>query len=109
MNLLSQLSVFLPPPLGQYISPDPILSPSGSASVLDEQLRLVPALRFWNTHSGLVHGAEGGRWWSVEELGQGASVVKSKGEKDEREVWVLRVGEGEAGKSASFLTSFCAG
>ena len=43
-----------------------------------------------------------------EELGQGASVVKSKGEKDEREVWVLRVGEGEAGQSTFFLIPCCA-
>jgi hypothetical protein len=38
----------------------------------------------------------GDRWWSIEELGEGASVVRSKtgvhGHGVDREVWVLRVG-----------------
>jgi len=44
----------------------------------------------------------GDRWWSIEELGEGASVVRSKsgvhGIGVDREVWVLRVGsEGHGG------------
>ena len=68
-------------------------------------------LRFWNNHenaqllnlagSGTGGGGGGERWWSVEELGQGASVVRSKGDGSDREVWVLKVGESPEGQSLS--------
>lgn len=107
LNLISQLSVFLPPPLSSLVSP-PTLSATQATSpiLLDDHLRLVPALRFWNTQGGFAHGlgvgGEDGRWWSVEDLGAGASVVRSKHDGDEKEVWVLRVGEGESGKRRMF-------
>lgn len=71
-------------------------------------------MRFWQTDLGTVlglgvspssgHGAKegasskgGDTWWSIEELGGGASVVRSKfGEAGpEKEVWVLQVGGGD--------------
>ena len=60
-------------------------------------------LRFWNNHENaqllnLAGGVGGERWWSVEELGQGASVVRSKAEGSDREVWVLKVGEHQDGQ-----------
>jgi hypothetical protein len=62
--------------------------------------------------------SSGERWWSVEELGEGARVVRSKhgvavgeqrdgqGQGVEREVWVLRVGgaDGDTSESAMPLT-----
>ena len=103
LNLITQLSVFLPPPLSNLVAP-PNLSASQSTSpiLLDDHLRLVPGLKFWNTQGGFAHGLgvgrEDGRWWSVEDLGSGASVVRSKHEGEEKQVWVLRVVEGEAGE-----------
>ena len=49
-------------------------------------------MRFWNSYTGnSVIGAGGeDRWWSVEELGEGASVVRSKSDGREKEVWVLQ-------------------
>ena len=52
----------------------------------------------------------GDRWWSIEELGEGASVVRSKtgvhGNGVDREVWVLRVGsEGHDGSESDLLLS----
>jgi hypothetical protein len=52
----------------------------------------------------------GDRWWSIEELGEGASVVRSKtgvhGNGVDREVWVLRVGsEGHDGSESDLLIS----
>lgn len=104
LNLITQLSVFLPPPLSHLVSPPDLSSArADSPLILDDQLRLVPGLRFWNTHGGFAHGlgvgGDDGRWWSVEDLGSGASVVRSKHDEDEKEVWVLRVGEGESGQS----------
>ncbi|KAK8864348.1 hypothetical protein IAR55_001595 [Kwoniella newhampshirensis] len=110
LQLLTRLSTFLPPPLSSLVAPlnphDPI---STSLSALNnhqqlELLRLVPQLKFWNTAAVGVGWAglyghelseDGQKWWSVEELGDGASVVRSKGEGQEREVWVLRMGEGQ--------------
>jgi len=47
----------------------------------------------------------GDRWWSIEELGEGASVVRSKtgvhGLGVDREVWVLGVGSDDHGGSES--------
>jgi hypothetical protein len=52
----------------------------------------------------------GDRWWSIEELGEGASVVRSKtgvhGNGVDREVWVLRVGSDDHGGSESTRSSF---
>jgi len=53
-------------------------------------------------------GMRGGdRWWSIEELGEGASVVRSKtglhGNGVDREVWVLRVGSDDSGGSEPSL------
>ena len=49
----------------------------------------------------------GDRWWSIEELGEGASVVRSKtglhGNGVDREVWVLRVGSDDSGGSEPSL------
>ena len=61
-------------------------------------------LKFWNNHENaqllnLAGGVGGERWWSVEELGRGASVVRSKAEGSDREVWVLKVGEHQEGQS----------
>lgn len=47
-------------------------------------------------------GGGGHRWWSIEELGEGASVVRSKAGEEggvDREVWVLRVGGDDQGGS----------
>lgn len=52
-------------------------------------------MRFWNTYNGhsVVGGGGEDRWWSVEELGEGASLVRSKTDGREKEVWVLRMGD----------------
>lgn len=59
-------------------------------------------MKFWNTYSGsALRGRDGEgekRWWSVEDLGEGASVVRSRNEGEEKEVWVLRMGEQENGE-----------
>ena len=108
LNLITQLSVFLPPPLSNLISP-PNLSTAQANSplLLEDHLRFVPGLRFWNTQGGFARGlgvgGDDGRWWSVEDLGSGASVVRSKHDGDEKEVWVLRVGEGESGEVSWLL------
>lgn len=84
-----------------------VRSPGGAGQ--PESLDL---LKFWNAnananaHTLNIAGQSGGdRWWSVEELGDGASVVKSKGDgSGDREVWVLRVGHDEEnGASSSSL------
>jgi hypothetical protein len=82
LNVISQLSTFLPPQLAQLISPS-----NGGVGISADQ-----GLKFWSTQD------TGERWWSVEDLGRGASVVKSKRNDGggEKEVWVLRSGEGEA-------------
>ncbi|KAK4684533.1 hypothetical protein P7C73_g5639, partial [Tremellales sp. Uapishka_1] len=109
LALLSQLSTFLPPPLSALLSLDPtkpnalapyhpiMLNPASQLELLRSGL----GLRFWNTAAG---GDGIGRWWSVEELGEGASVVRSRGEGGDREVWVLRMGEGTA-ETAPLVTS----
>lgn len=65
-------------------------------------------LRFWNANANahslnFVNQGGGDRWWSIEELGKGASVVKSRGEGSvDREVWVLRFGnEADSGTLSS--------
>ncbi|ORY34078.1 hypothetical protein BCR39DRAFT_592642 [Naematelia encephala] len=101
LALLTQLATFLPPPLAHLISPvDPANPISSGVMALNDrrQLELVRSgtgLKFWNTNLGthLGVGADGDRWWSIEDLGQGASVVKSRGDGTEREVWVLQMGE----------------
>ena len=64
-------------------------------------------MRFWNTELGSLFGAglDGpDRWWSVEDIGRGASVVRSRGEGKDREVWVLRTNtvEGDDGEWTEF-------
>ncbi|WVW83815.1 hypothetical protein I302_105836 [Kwoniella bestiolae CBS 10118] len=102
--LLTKLSTFLPPPLSSLVAPlDPTLPLQTSLLALNDHrqldlLRLAPTLRFWNTAIGAPYGVgvgEDGRgWWSIEDLGQGASVVRSKDGEREKEVWVLKVAEG---------------
>jgi hypothetical protein len=111
---LTHLSTFLPPPLSAIIAPeDPHdrrhlttghNAITGLNSLEGVYGTMIPSMRFWNTNLGtsLGIGADGaGRWWSVEELGAGASVVRGRSADNgiEKEVWVLRVGEGESGES----------
>ncbi|ODN82143.1 hypothetical protein L202_02443 [Cryptococcus amylolentus CBS 6039] len=101
LQLLTKLSTFLPPPLAALVAPfDPANPTATSLLALPdyhqlELLRLAPTLRFWNTGLaqpfGVGVGNDGQQWWSVEQLGEGASVVRSKGEGQDREVWVLRI------------------
>lgn len=104
LHLLTRLSTFLPPPLANIIDPNVVpSSPSSNNPSLD-------LLKFWNANAnaytlnslGQGYGGQGERWWSVEELGEGASVVRSKGEGTEREVWVLRVGSDVQGSKSTF-------
>jgi hypothetical protein len=103
LSLLTQLSTFLPPPLSHLVSPDPSTTNRASVLALGDrghlELLRPGALRFWNTHLGGMLGVGGDeeRWWSVEELGQGSSVVRSRGEGKEREVWVIQT-PGEDGE-----------
>lgn len=107
LHLLTRLSTFLPPPLAHIIDPHP--------SSIPQKLHPTPnnldLLRFWNANAnvngyplnGLIGG--GDRWWSIEELGEGASVVRSKTGMEggvDREVWVLRVADNAQG-GRSFL------
>jgi len=110
MHLLTRLSTFLPPPLAHIIDPR---SPSTQRQgQLPHNLDL---LKFWNSNvnaypmNGMGMGG-GDRWWSIEELGEGASVLRSKtgvhGNGVDREVWVLRVGsEGHDGSESDLLPS----
>ncbi|WVQ67761.1 uncharacterized protein L199_005966 [Kwoniella botswanensis] len=104
LALLTKLSTFLPPPLSSLVAPlDPTLPLQTSLLALNDHrqldlLRLAPNLRFWNTAIGAPYGVgvgeDGKGWWSIEDLGQGASVVRSKDGEREKEVWVLKVAEG---------------
>ncbi|WWD02886.1 hypothetical protein V865_000928 [Kwoniella europaea PYCC6329] len=104
LALLTKLSTFLPPPLSSLVAPlDPTLPLQTSLLALNDHrqldlLRLAPNLRFWNTGIGGPYGVgvgeDGKGWWSIEDLGQGASVVRSKDGEREKEVWVLKVAEG---------------
>ncbi|KAL7421702.1 hypothetical protein Q5752_003472 [Cryptotrichosporon argae] len=97
LALLTQLSTFLPPPLSALVAPPHGYAHGvahaggpGAAVVLGpDVLALSAGLRFWTTGAG-----QDGVWWSVEELGDGASVVRSRAGDQEREVWVLRTAEG---------------
>jgi hypothetical protein len=92
-------------------------NPSTSATQRPSNLDL---LRFWNANANanlIVNGngfpyngigGGGDRWWSIEELGEGASVVRSKTGMEggvDREVWVLRVGGDEHGQGGSESSS----
>ncbi|WWC70288.1 uncharacterized protein I206_104238 [Kwoniella pini CBS 10737] len=104
LALLTKLSTFLPPPLSSLVAPvDPRNPHTNSLLALNDNtqlglLRLAPHLRFWNTAIGAPYGVDVGEngkgWWSIEDLGQGASVARSKDGEREKEVWVLKVGEG---------------
>ncbi|KAI9639698.1 uncharacterized protein MKK02DRAFT_40020 [Dioszegia hungarica] len=95
LNLISHLSHFLPPPLAHLVHPDTTSAGLKGNTWASSQHA---GLRFWNgrSHAGVRPGTEG-RWWSVEEMGEGASVVRSssgaRGDASEKEVWVLRMGE----------------
>ncbi|WVQ72413.1 hypothetical protein IAR50_001965 [Cryptococcus sp. DSM 104548] len=101
LQLLTKFSTFLPPPLAALVAPfDPTHPTATSLLALSDQhqlelLRLAPTLRFWNSALaqpfGVGVGTDGEQWWSVEQLGEGASVVRSKGEGQDREVWVIRM------------------
>ncbi|WWC61784.1 uncharacterized protein I303_104369 [Kwoniella dejecticola CBS 10117] len=103
LALLTKLSTFLPLPLSSLVAPlDPRNPIPTSLLALNDHtqldlLRLAPHLRFWNTAIGAPYGVgvgdDGRGWWSIEDLGQGASVVRSKDGEREKEVWVLKVGE----------------
>ncbi|WWC89411.1 uncharacterized protein L201_004335 [Kwoniella dendrophila CBS 6074] len=118
--LLTKLSTFLPPPLSNLVSPLDSTNNAISNSYLTlndhtqlDLLRLAPNLRFWNNAIGTQYGGvgvsqgqDGKGWWSIEELGQGASVVRSKDGDEEKEVWVLKVGkEGEDGSNTLALST----
>lgn len=85
ISLLTQLSSFLPPPLCEILEHTP-------RDRLDRGLS--NHLKFWSTVAGRQLEKEG-NWWSVDELGEGASIVRSRGSGGEREVWVLKTGEGQ--------------
>ena len=109
LHLLTRLSTFLPPPLAHIIDPH---APATRNGQLPNNLDL---LKFWNSNAnannhalnGFGHVGSGDRWWSVEELGEGASVVRSKsggqGVGLDREVWVLKVGSDDLGGSESSI------
>jgi hypothetical protein len=102
LQLLTHLSTFLPPPLANLLSP--FVSNTAQSILPQLQQHKYPSggLQFWNTHASSGRG-ETERWWSIEELGEGASVVRSRvgGDGSEREVWVLRMGDGEVNNGVS--------
>lgn len=104
LNLIDHLSHFLPPPLADLIytnTPKPFSWTSADHHHLHQG-----SLKFWTSSSGYSQrGGEEGKWWSVEELADGASVVRGSrnGIGAEREVWVLRMGDpGEFFTSAQY-------
>ncbi|RSH87467.1 hypothetical protein EHS25_003377 [Saitozyma podzolica] len=108
LTLLTQLSTFLPPPLSRLVAPINPADPTSSAVLAlgdrgHLELFRPGSLRFWNTYLGgtLGFAGDGERWWSVEELGQGASVVRSRGEGQEREVWVIQTPSDEEYKDST--------
>lgn len=116
LQLLTRLSTFLPPPLASLLDPsDPNLQ-GHSASDIRFKSTPLDLLKFWNvnanahayadTHNHFLAGKDDAaeRWWSIEELGEGARVVRSKGQGGDREVWVLRIGD-KMGKRVSDSTT----
>ncbi|WVR07127.1 hypothetical protein IAU60_004168 [Kwoniella sp. DSM 27419] len=104
LALLTTLSTFLPPPLSTLIdSGDAGLFPVADSFSSDNDSylrRLTPQLRFWSAAA-----REDAPWWSVEELGHGASVVRSRHGDREKEVWVLKMGDGKDDSGTLPLTS----
>ncbi|TXT15569.1 hypothetical protein VHUM_00072 [Vanrija humicola] len=98
LALLNQLSGFLPPPLAALLIPDP-----DRARALD-LVRLGAGLQLWNAQT---HTDTTGGWWTIEELDDGASVVRSAAGGREREVWVVRAADSvsEHGALLAALTS----
>lgn len=75
LALLSQLSLFLPPPLSGLLTSD--------------QLSMAQ-FHALSAHAGL-QAAEARTWWNVQDLGAGASVLTAQRDGREREVWVLQI------------------
>lgn len=75
LALLSQLSLFLPPPLSGLLTSD--------------QLSMAQ-FHALSAHAGL-QAAEARTWWNVQDLGAGASVLTAQRDGREREVWVLQL------------------
>ncbi|GMK56704.1 hypothetical protein CspeluHIS016_0305440 [Cutaneotrichosporon spelunceum] len=95
LTLITQLSAFLPPPLAALFS-IPDVNPAGL-----DMVRLSRGLQLWHTQG------RDGTWWNLEDLGAGAQVVRAQGERD-REVWVLRTGEGDTPLLAALTNSLLA-
>lgn len=104
MQLLSHLATFLPPPLTHLVNTEGGTTSAHDVWGLIQRAQVHKGLKFWTggqaNHDGSRAGgrrgdADEGKWWSVEELGDGASVVKSSkgGCGGDKEVWVLRMGE----------------
>jgi hypothetical protein len=68
-------------------------------------VRLGTGLQLWN-----VNGQNDGVWWTLEELGSDATVVRSASNGNTREVWVLRDGadKGASGAIAALTASLAA-
>ncbi|BEI79889.1 hypothetical protein CcaverHIS002_0104180 [Cutaneotrichosporon cavernicola] len=95
LALITQLSAFLPPPLSALFA-IPDATPSGL-----DMVRLSRGMQLWHTQG------RDGTWWNLEDLGAGAQVVRAQGERD-REVWVLRTGEGDTPLLAALTNSLLA-
>ncbi|KAL1413636.1 hypothetical protein Q8F55_001414 [Vanrija albida] len=111
LALLNQLSGFLPPPLAALLIPEQglgaMLAAHGGAErarALD-LMRLGTGLQLWNAQAH----TDGTSWWTIEDLSDGASVVRSSASAGgrEREVWVLRAADAVTEHAAllSALTS----
>ncbi|TXT08246.1 uncharacterized protein COLE_05170 [Cutaneotrichosporon oleaginosum] len=101
LTLINQLSGLLPPPLAALFA-----VPDTSPTALDT-LRLSRGLQLWHSR--------GHTWWNVEDLGAGAQVVRtaqsspsSASPLPDREVWVLRSGDGDAPLLAALTNSLLA-
>lgn len=75
LALLSQLSLFLPPPLSGLLTSDQL------------SLAQFHAL----TSASNLHAAQQRTWWNIQDFGSGASLLTAQRDGSEREVWVLQV------------------
>lgn len=75
LALLSQLSLFLPPPLSGLLTSDQLNM---------AQFHALSA-------ASNLHAAQAQTWWNVQDFGSGASVLTAQRDGAEREVWVLQV------------------
>jgi len=97
LSLLSHLSTFLPPPLAALLGPD--LADARSSLDL---VRLGTGLQLWNVDG---NKDTDGVYWTLEDLGNGASVVRSNANGNSREVWVLRDGNSEVSPAVTALAA----